>query len=235
VIVFNHGFTTPALYRSTVGYAAHVDTLARNGYIVFRPDYRGHGNSEGEANGGYDAPNYTIDVLNAVASIKQFAEVDPTRIGMWGHSLGGYITLFNMVITDDIKAGVIWAGVVGSYADMLTLWDEQTVLLPAQARQWRDMMFAIVGTPEENPAFWNALSANSYLADLSGPLQLHHSSTDESVPVEFSTLLAAQIQAAGKPVESFIYTDDDHNLSANFDSAMQRSLAFFDNYLKPKG
>jgi hypothetical protein len=38
---------------------AYVDALARNGYIVFKSDYRGHGNSEGSAPGGYGSPAYT--------------------------------------------------------------------------------------------------------------------------------------------------------------------------------
>jgi dipeptidyl aminopeptidase/acylaminoacyl peptidase len=184
---------------------------------------------------GYDAPAYTIDVLNAIASIKQHPDVDPDRIGMWGHSLGGYITLYSMVIGNEVKAGVIWAGVVGSYADMLALWDEQSIWFPPQAQQWRTAIFALTGTPAENPAFWNSISATNYLADLSGPLQLHHSSIDESVPVEFSTRLSQQIEAAGEMVETYIYARDDHNLSNNFTPAIERSLAFFDYYLKPKG
>jgi dienelactone hydrolase len=235
VIIFNHGYTPPDLYQTTVGYEEHIHVFASNGYIVLRPDYRGHGNSEGEAMGGYDAPAYTIDVLNAIASIKQHPDVDPERIGMWGHSLGGYITLYSMVVRNEVKAGVIWAGVVGSYADMLALWDEQSVWFPPQARQWRTAMFALTGTPAENPAFWNSISATNYLADLSGPLQLHHSRIDESVPVEFSTRLSQQIEAAGETVETYVYGEDNHNLSNNFASAMERSLAFFDYYLKPKG
>src|SRR6185503_20400178 len=83
---------------------------------------RGHDRSEGQAGGVYTEPNYTIDVLNAVASVKRYPDADPNRIGMWGHSMGGYITLRSMVITRDIKAGVIWGGVVASYPDMLTRW-----------------------------------------------------------------------------------------------------------------
>ena len=37
---------------------------------------------------------------------------------MWGHSMGGGIALRAMVTTSDIKAGVIWAGTVASYADL---------------------------------------------------------------------------------------------------------------------
>jgi len=109
VIIFNHGYIPPEIYRTTERYVAYVDLIARNGYIVFRSDYRGHDQSEGEAGGAYSAPDYTVDVLNAVASMKHCPDADPNRIGMWGHSMGGYITLRSMVVSTDIKAGVIWA------------------------------------------------------------------------------------------------------------------------------
>ena len=70
VIIFNHGYIPPAEYRTTEKYLAYTDAFSRNGYILFRPDYRGHGNSEGNPEGGYYSPAYTIDVLNAVSSIK---------------------------------------------------------------------------------------------------------------------------------------------------------------------
>ena len=52
-IVFNHGYIPPSQYRTTERYIAYVDGFARSGYIVLRPDYRGHGFSEGEARGSY--------------------------------------------------------------------------------------------------------------------------------------------------------------------------------------
>ena len=121
-IIFNHGYIPPEQYRTTERYVAYVDGFARNGYIVFRPDYRGHDQSEGNASGGYGSPDYTIDVLNATASLKRYPAADPNRIGMWGHSMGGHITLRSMVTTQDIKAGVIWAGVVASYPDLMSRW-----------------------------------------------------------------------------------------------------------------
>jgi dipeptidyl aminopeptidase/acylaminoacyl peptidase len=140
-----------------------------------------------------------------------------------------------MTISPDIKAGVIWAGVVGSYPDMITRWRRgpgPTPTPPATSRRWRDAWVAEFGSPEQNPQFWAAVSANSYLADLSGPLQLHHGTADEDVPLEFSEILAIQLQAAGKPYELYTYEGDNHNISNYFSLAMQRTVAFFDQYLK---
>ncbi|MCW5732914.1 MAG: alpha/beta fold hydrolase [Enhydrobacter sp.] len=224
VIIFNHGYIAPEVYQTTERYVAYVDGFARSGYIVFRPDYRGHANSEGEARGAYGRPDYVIDVLNAVAALKNFPEADPGRLGMWGHSMGGYITLRAMLADADIKAGVIWAGVVAAYADMVDI--------GGRPRFGSRGLLETFGPPESNPELWASISANSYLDQLPGPLQLHHGSADHSVPAGFSSQLAVQVRQAGGVAELYEYAGDDHNLSHFFTSAMLRSVAFFDQYVK---
>ncbi len=245
VIIFNHGYIAPSEYRTTERYVAYADAFSRNGYIVFKSDYRGHGDSEGSATGGYGSPAYTIDILNAVSSIKRLKDpsnansqvliVNSDRIGMWGHSMGGFITLRSMVISKDIKAGVIWGGVVASYPDLISRWRRGSttpIPLPTGARRWRDLLTAQFGSPEKNPSFWNSISANSYLNDLSGQIQLHHGTEDQSVPIEFSQKLEKELKSAGKIVEFYSYPGDDHNITANFNIAIKRSVEFFDKYLK---
>lgn len=233
-IVFNHGYIPPKEYRTTERYIAHVDRLARSGYVVFRIDYRGNDQSEGKPSGAYGDPGYTVDVLNAVASIKRYPQVNPQKIGMWGHSMGGFLTLRAMVISKDIKAGVIWSGVVGTYYDLFYNWRRSgpTPTPPPEASSFRSEWVGTHGTPQQDPAFWDSISANSFLADLSGPLQLHHSLADSEVPVEFSQNLAAAVQSVGGVFELYTYPGDDHNLSQPFSLAMQRTIAFFDKYLK---
>jgi len=239
IIMFNHGYIPPAQYRTTERYVDYVDGFARNGYVVFRSDYRGHGFSEGKATGGYSSPAYTVDVLNGLTSVQQYPGVDPDRVGMWGHSMGGHITVRAMVVTDTIKVGVVWAGVVVSYPDLLTRWrrnPNQPTPTPnpnSNRGRWRYEIMEIYGSPEENPTFWNSISANSYLEDLSGPIQIHHGTADSSVPVEFATILHDELQTIGHPNELYIYEGDNHNLSLSFNLAMERSIAYFDQVLKP--
>jgi dipeptidyl aminopeptidase/acylaminoacyl peptidase len=213
---------------------AYVDALAKRGYVDFRPEYRGHGESEGSARGAYGSPDYVVDVLNALASVRQYPAVDAQRLGMWGHSMGGYITLRAMVVSPDIKAGVIWAGVVASYPDLMERWRRPTALGGASTPRpggWRSLLQSVFGSPQENPEFWDSISANSYLNDLSGPVQLHHGTSDESVPYEFSQDLYRQLNEAGQTAEFYAYEGDNHNISNYFSEAMLRTIYFYDQYV----
>lgn len=239
VIVFNHGYIPPAQYRTTEKYVVYVDYFARNGYVVFKSDYRGHGSSEGSPEGAYYSPAYTVDILNALASLKRYPEVNSNKIGMWGHSLGGNITLRLMVISPpDIKAGVIWGGVVGSYDDLINNWRRRTPfrLSPQEQASRNRTRLGLVnkyGSPSANPKFWDQIDPTAHLDSISGPIQLHHGLDDEEVPWQFSSGLKESLDKQNKSVEYYTYPGGDHNISSpNFELAMQRSLEFFNKYLK---
>ena len=232
VIIFNHGYIPPAVYRTTERYVAYVDQIASSGYIVFKSDYRGHDRSEGAAGGVYTSPNYSVDVLNAVASMKRYHDADPNRIGMWGHSMGGYITLRSMVISQDIKAGVIWAGVVAPYPDLFTRWNPGARVTSPAPGSWVHSLQQSYGSAEQNPEFWNSISANAYVGELNRPIQIHHGTADHDVPWEFSQMLYDEMIEANQVAEFYTYEGDNHNISNYFSLAMQRTIEFFDRYLK---
>lgn len=238
VVIFNHGYIPPEQYRTTERYIAYTDAFSRNGYILLRSDYRGHGSSEGEPRNTYASPSYTIDVLNGMSSVMRHPDADPNRVGMWGHSMGGSITLRAMVVTETIKAGVIWAGVTAPYAVVIERWVQRWANHPTPtpvpedtAEDWDDEIWRLDAI-EENRVFWDAIDPFTYLNEISGPVQIHHGTADDSVPVEYSEILHASLEEAGQASELFIYPGDNHNISNNFGIAAQRSVAFFDIYLK---
>lgn len=238
VIIFNHGYIDPSQYQTTERYVAYVDYFAKNGYIVFKSDYRGNGNSQGDPLGAYYSPAYATDVLNALASLKKYPQADPNRIGMWGHSMGGNITLRDLVVdTKDIKAAVIWGGVIGSYDELLNNWQRRVPFRPgprelALRNSGRQSLITKYGSPSANPTFWNSIDPTNYVSDITAPVQLDAGGSDEEVPVAFSQSLYEKLKNAGKNVEFYVYPGSDHNISQGFDLAMQRSLAFFDKYVK---
>ena len=241
VILFNHGYIAPDQFQTfpAVGqYASYYPVFSRSGYIVFKPDYRGNGKSEGSPEGAYYSPAYTVDDLNALASIKKYKDADSNKVGIWGHSMGGNITLRDLVVRpNDVKAAVIWGGVVGSYEDLMFNWQRKVSFQPSQRElalrnSQRSNLVKQYGDPRQNPGFWNSLDPTQFVSDIKVSVQLNVGGADEEVPVNFSQSLKNKLQRAGKTVEYFEYPGANHNISQSFNEAMQNSLKFFDKYLK---
>lgn len=234
-IVFNHGYIPPQVYETTERYNAYVNFLARAGFVVFKIDMRGHGDSEGEPTGAYFSPAYTIDAIAALKSLQTLDFVDPQGIGMWGHSMAGNITLRAMLVEPEVQAGVIWAGAVYSYDDFATYAiedpsfdrDQQSDIIRRSQR-----IFDTYGRPDTSQPYWAAVSLTKNLDYLTQPLQIHHATNDPVVTVNYSRDLAAALEEAGKTYELYEYEGGGHNLvSPYFDRAMERTIAFFREHL----
>ncbi|MGB1288163.1 MAG: alpha/beta hydrolase family protein, partial [Aggregatilineales bacterium] len=231
-IVFNHGFIPPDVYQTTERYIAYVGNLASNGFVVFKIDMRGHGNSEGEPQGTYFSPGYTIDAITAVKSLQMLDFVDPDGIGMWGHSMAGNLLLRAMLMESDIKAGVIWAGAVYSYADLTryAIDDpsaQRTLNDPNRVRRGTAIR-ELYGDPGSDHPYWQAISLTAHLNLLQHPVQIHHAFNDTVVSSGYSVDLAAALAATDKTYELYQYEGGGHNIDAPyFTQAMQRTVQFF--------
>lgn len=236
-IVFNHGFIPPATYQTTERYVAYVASLASSGFVVFKIDLRGHGDSEGEPQGSYFSPGYTIDAIAALKSLQGLDVVDANGIGMWGHSMAGNLVLRAMLIEPDIKAGVIWAGAVYSYDDFVKYSISDPSFTPAvrqqfPARRMGQILRETYGQPNSADPYWQAVSLTEHLETLNSPLQLHHAVNDATVNIGYSYDLSALLLETGKFHEFYQYDDGGHNISAPaFNDAMQRTIQFFQTHL----
>jgi len=232
-IVFNHGFIPPASYVTTGRYVAYVDALARSGFVVFKIDLRGHGDSEGEPAGSYFSPAYTIDAIAALKSLQTLGFVDPQGIGLWGHSMAGNLVLRAMLIEPEVRAGVIWAGAVYSYDDF----SRYAIDDPSASRDILERMpafrrsrelFETYGQPNTEEPFWRAVSLTAHIDLLSAPLQIHHAANDDVVNIGYSYDLVDVLAASGKVYEFYEYEGGGHNIeSPYFEEAMRRTIEFF--------
>jgi dipeptidyl aminopeptidase/acylaminoacyl peptidase len=235
VIVICHGYIDPRTYRTDdASYAQFIAAFARAGYLVLKPDYRGHGQSQGVPEGGYLSPVYTYDVLNLVSTLRADPRVDPSRIGLYGHSLGGYEALRAMVVSRDVRAVTFMAGVVGSLDDIFFHWPQPvqpTPPPPPVQQQVARSVIASNGTPQTQPDFYNRASPINYVAASTAAVQINMDVADSEVPKLFSDHLDAALVAAGRSVQYLTYPGDDHQFTANRTAVLANMVAFFRAHL----
>jgi dipeptidyl aminopeptidase/acylaminoacyl peptidase len=237
VVIINHGYSDPATYLTDGSpYSQFVAAFAHAGYMVLKPDYRGHGQSQGVASGGHLSPVYAYDLLNLVSTLRADSRVDPTRIGLFGHSMGGDEVLRALVVSTDIKAAVFLAGVVGSMYDIFYNWPQPQNPPPA-ARPIplqvgvENTVIAEHGTPATNAAFWNSASAINYVDSITAAVQINQDVGDTVVPKIFSDHLAAALRAAGKVFQYNTYPGDDHQFLRNRAAILAATVAFYSAHL----
>ncbi len=231
-IVFVHGYIPPQEYETTKNYVSYVDYLAKNGFVVFKIDLRGHGQSEGEAEGGYYSSAYVIDTLNAYNALLTSDFVNPKKVGLWGHSMAGNVIFRAFVAKKDIKAISIWAGAVYTYSDLSEYGISDNSYKPpsqeSESRKKRNLLFEKYGNFDPNNEFWMKVVPTNYLGGLDGVVQINHAVDDPVVSIEYTRNLSSVLLETTLKHEINEYPTDGHNISgSSFDKAMQNTVDFF--------
>ena len=110
-IVLNHGYIDPSIYGTVTYMARYTDPLAAAGFLVVHPDYRGYGNSQ-------PGPNpfrigFAVDVLHLIQAVKSLPMAQAEAIGLFGHSMGGGISLRVATVTDEVEAVLLYGSMSG--------------------------------------------------------------------------------------------------------------------------
>jgi len=233
-VVFVHGYIPPAQYKTESNYVSYANALSDDGLVVFKIDLRGHAGSEGEAHGAYYSEQYVVDVLNAHAALKSTDFVNPEKIGLWGHSMGGNVVFRSFAVSGEIRKVVIWAGAVYTYEDFGEYQISDGSYRPptgqSESRQRRERLFDTYGSFDPNNEFWKQVPATNYLDDVSGSVQIHHAIDDNVVGINYSRNLINILDRTTIKHELFEYSSGGHNLTGNsFNQAMRRSADFLAN------
>lgn len=217
VILVNHGYIDPAAYSTLTYMTRYTDPLAEAGFLVVHPDYRGYGASE-------RGPNpfrigYAVDVLHLIEAVKTLPMANPNAIGLFGHSMGGGISLRVATISSEVDAVLLYASMSGDeYANLgkLVEWTGQADL------------------PELSvPANVIArLAPIEALAKITAVVSLHHGDADATVPPVWSADLYQRLTELNKPVEYFSYPGQPHTfVAAGHTLLLERAISFFRQHL----
>lgn len=216
VIILNHGYFNTATFNSGDGTKTMADILAVNGYLTLASDYRSHGKSDSNNRGrGGHRPEYAIDVLNLIASVKSLPKADVSKIGMWGHSMGGEVSLRTVEAIDKIKALVLWAPTSARVSDNTGFYGGRR------------------NSPVPSNPNLEGASPINYLKYIQTPISLHQGLADTEVKPEWSKELKDALEKENKQIEYFEYEGQDHNFkNLGWDIISKRTVDFFDKYLK---
>ncbi len=227
VVIVLHGFIEPENYVLTPYTAAYADALARAGYVVIHPNLRNFPPSD-------DGPDLfrtglAIDVMNLIALVKQqagqpgpLALAQPDALGLWGHSMGGGVALRVLTISPDVDAAVLASAVSG---DDKANFDY--LFRATHGAKGREEYT----TPDE---IVQQIAPIEHLARVRAPVSIHHGRQDPGIPVRTSEALCQHLRALEKPVECYFYPNEAHIFGrAGTELLMQRSIDFFDRYLRP--
>ncbi len=196
--------------------------LASQGYIVLSVNYRsgiGYGMEFREAlNYGASGGSEFNDVMGAGLFMKQRADVDPARIGLWGGSYGGYLTAMGLSRASDLfAAGVDIHGVHDWNQGIRTFLPEYNVL--------------------DNPEFSRRAFAASPMSTVDGwksPVLLIHGDDDRNVSFIESINLITELRKRNVEVEQLVLPDEVHDFlrHQNWVRVYKSTAEFFNRRLK---
>lgn len=238
-----HGGVDPAEYTSGGDLVATQRALLDAGYIVFAPDLRGYAGSDAAlTNGALNIdPGFgwsvildwgmALDVVNALKLLRSGAidNVDTTRIGLLGHSMGGLLALDAAVIAPGSSDLVIALSAPASdFAELIDSLDATKV-------HGLKELLDEVGTPSENPQYWADISPRSFFDRATEPLLLIHGGADTTTWPEWSKQTAEAWRATGNASEAIIINGADHHFAPHLEEANDTIVKAFDAVIGPDG
>ena len=173
--------------------------LARDGYLIASVDNRGTGARGAKFKHMAYLHLGRFESADQVAAARYFGGlpyVDPTRIGLWGWSYGGYVASRTMFVGGGVFKAAIAVAPVADWRLYDTIYTERYML-----------------TPAENPDGYNEGSSVAYADSLKGRLLLVHGTGDDNVHFQNTLHIVQRLERANKQFDLRIYPNKTHSIS----------------------
>src|SRR6267378_452728 len=223
-IINIHGGPTAQHHRE---WNVATQVFVNAGFVVLAPNPRGstgYGRKWREANrhdwGGQDLE----DVARGAAWLGDQKLADPARIGAYGQSYGGYLTLMSLALRPDrFAAGVSVVGIVS--------W--QTMVETTRG-DLRDVSLREFGDPDKDADLYRERSPLTHASKIRAPLLVLQGENDPRVPRTEAEQMVKVLRDGGKPHEYHVYPGEGHGfgVTENRIDALRRALDWFDRHLR---
>ena len=193
--------------------------LAQKGFAIWQVDNRG---SKGRGH-AFESALYRrlgakelADQQDGIAYLLKQGFVDPARVGIYGWSYGGFMTLYSMLNSPDtFRAGIAGAPVT-DWHNYDTIYTER-----------------YLGLPSENEEGYKASSAVTYADKLKGRLLIAHNIEDDNVLFQNTLQMTNALELADKPFTMILYPQKSHGVSGPARKHLLESTTeFFEKNLK---
>jgi dipeptidyl aminopeptidase/acylaminoacyl peptidase len=223
-IINIHGGPTAQHHRE---WNVATQVFVNAGFVVLEPNPRGstgYGKAWREANrhdwGGKDLE----DIARGAAWLGDQKLVDPVRIGVYGGSYGGYLTLMSLALRPDrFAAGVSVVGVVS--------WK---TMAETTRGDLRDYLIREFGDPAKHAELYRERSPLTHASKVRAPLLILQGENDPRVPRSEAEQVVKALRDGGKTHEYHVYPGEGHGfrVTENRIDALRRALDWFDRHLR---
>ena len=223
-VVMPHGGPTGQVIDSFNGRA---ELLASRGFVVIAPNVRGstgYGMEFQNANvkdlGGGDLK----DEIAGVDFLKATGFIDSKRVGIWGGSYGGYMTLMAIGKTPNV-----WSAAVDEYGILNWL-----TMLQHEDPSLQEYEKALLGDPVKDRTIYEASSPLQSIRNETAPLLVLQGENDIRVPREEAEQVVGILKAEGRTVEAVYYPEEGHGFvkREHQRDELTRSVAWLQKYLQ---
>jgi len=206
----------PGSTEFTARYVANERRECARGYLVVKVNNRGTAGRGKAFLGAAYLRQGDIDIQDHADAVRLLAKrpyVDGNRVGIVGHSYGGFMAALGIFKHPDVYAASVIGSGVTDWRNYDTIYTER-----------------YMSTPQLNPEGYRVGSAMTYVKDFKGKVLIMHGLVDDNVHPTNAFQLIEALDAAGKSYESRFFPKAGHGLGRG---ESRSTWEFFDRVLNP--